>query len=28
VASIFGIYLYMAVGVLIAGLFYIYKGRN
>ena len=28
VASIFGIYLNMAVCVLIIGLFYIYKGRN
>lgn len=28
VGSIFGIYLYLSVGVLIAGLVFLYKGRN
>ena len=28
VGSIFGIYLYVSVAVLAAGLFYLYRGRN
>ena len=28
VGSIFGIYLYMSVAILIVGLFYLYRGRN
>ena len=28
VGSIFGIYLYVSVAVLVAGLFYLYRGRN
>ena len=28
VGSIFGIYLYLSVGVLITGLVFLYKGRN